>query len=280
MIRVCCVEIPDKRFPDGTSAIKMPNEVIDAVVNSDDVTVEWLYENDAELLNLIYIRGWLRDNVPEAKVTLIMPYIPNARNDRTPNDNDVHTLRYFCDVINSLDFIEVISSDAHSSVATALLNRAYEESSVCYIASVVAHIEHETGEPIAFFYPDEGSMKRYSNIWQKSFKDFKRPFSFGIKKRDWQSGQIEGLQLIAPEHVKDKHVLIIDDICSKGGTFFHATKALKEAGAKNVYLWVTHCENTILSGDLINLPEMTKVFTTDSIFTGKHDKIEAVQVFR
>lgn len=76
--------------------------------------------------------------------------------------------------------------------------------------------------------------------------------------------------------IQNSNVLIIDDICSKGGTFYHSAKKLKELGAKNIYLYISHCENTILQGDLLTSGLIERVFTTDSIFTRKHEKIEVM----
>ncbi|MBL4931955.1 hypothetical protein JK634_09070 [Clostridium sp. YIM B02565] len=39
--------------------------------------------------------------------------------------------------------------------------------------------------------------------------------------------------------------IILVDLCSKGGTFMLTEEKLKEMGAKEIYLAVTHCENTI-----------------------------------
>ena len=68
-----------------------------------------------------------------------------------------------------------------------------------------------------------------------------------------------------PELVKDRKVMIVDDSCSRGGTFFHSAKALKEAGAKEIALYVSLCENTILEGEIFNCGLIDKVFTTPSL---------------
>jgi ribose-phosphate pyrophosphokinase len=41
---------------------------------------------------------------------------------------------------------------------------------------------------------------------------------------------------------------------------------LKEAGANNIYLYITHCETTIFDGEMINSGLITGIYTTDSIF--------------
>ena len=75
---------------------------------------------------------------------------------------------------------------------------------------------------------------------------------------------------------------IVDDICSKGGTFYHSALKLKEFGATNIYLYVTHCENSIYDGELLkNNGLIEKIYTTDSILTNTESpKIELVEEFR
>ena len=104
------------------------------------------------------------------------------------------------------------------------------------------------------------------------------PYTFGIKKRDWKTGQILGLDVAGEvKSIAGKDILIIDDICSRGGTFLHSAKKLKELGANDIYLYVSHCENTILEGELLNGDLIKKVYTTDSIFTKSHEKIEVLK---
>jgi ribose-phosphate pyrophosphokinase len=117
-----------------------------------------------------------------------------------------------------------------------------------------------------YCYPDEGAMKKYS-------EQIDGEYVFGIKHRDWRTGKIESLQLNNTDAVNGKDVLIIDDICSRGGTFILTAQALKDAGAANVILYVTHCENTILEGEIPNSDLISRVFTTGSIYRGNHEKI-------
>lgn len=62
-------------------------------------------------------------------------------------------------------------------------------------------------------------------------------------------------------------VLIVVDICSRGGTFFHAAKALKAAGAKSVSLYVTHLERTVILDETASTDGLVDhIYTTKSIF--------------
>ena len=255
--------IEQNHFPDGTLHINMPPNYFDYD------TIVWDYENDAELFTLICVKGHFED----LPVMLDMPYIPHARMDRVQKLEDVFTLKYFCKVINDLHFDKVIVRDAHSNVSLALLDRVMDLDPIGEIKETIDRVSYyEKEEPILFF-PDEGAMKRYSN-------DLNLPYAFGIKKRDWSTGKILGLQLMNGELVKDKTVLIVDDICSRGGTFYHAANALKEAGAKNIYLYITHAEHTMVEGDMYNQDVVKKIFTTDSIFKPEWDIRRKVEIVR
>ena len=74
----------------------------------------------------------------------------------------------------------------------------------------------------------------------------------------------------------DRNILIVDDICSRGGTFTRAAELLKNAGAKEIFLYVSHCEATIFRGNILTDGLISHVFTTDGIFRGKHDKVTVV----
>ena len=78
--------------------------------------ITWLYESDDELFSLICLTRNLQDN-GRTDIDLYMPYIPHARQDRVHDFRDVFTLKYFCEIINSLNFTTVIVLDPHSDVS-------------------------------------------------------------------------------------------------------------------------------------------------------------------
>lgn len=255
MISVNGVNVQPNHFPDGTLLLKISNDIINHYNVCKYICVEWQYESDTELFTLICVKRYLDEHTLNAHILLKLPYIPHARQDRVKNIEDVFTLKYFCEVINSLNFTAVYVRDAHSNVSLALLNNVIQEDITHYVHNAI-----EMSDAEVLFFPDEGAMKRYSG-------DFQISYAFGMKKRDWETGQILGLDIINAEAVKDKNILIVDDICSKGGTFYHAAKALKAAGAKSVSLYITHCEGTITTGDLAASDGLVDhVYTTKSIF--------------
>lgn len=269
MIKINNEIIKPEYFPDGTMKLNIAFFLFD-----DFIKIKWYYDSENELLQLFYIVNHIRNINPDIKICLIMPYIPNARFDRTVEVDEVFTLKFFANIINFLNFDSVEVLDPHSHVSEALFDRLSIQSPDIYIKKIFKKLPDDT----ILFFPDEGSVKRYSDL-----PKYCGPYAFGIKRRNWLTGAIEGLDVVGDiEKIKGRNILIVDDICSKGGTFYHSALKLKELGATNIYLYVTHCENSIYDGELLkNNGLIEKIYTTDSILTNTESpKIELVEEFR
>jgi ribose-phosphate pyrophosphokinase len=271
MIKINNQNYEIKKFPDGT--LNMTNCRFPTQADIRPITIIWTFEHIEEQIVLYNLVKHLKNISGTSRIILILPYVPNARMDRVKDPySEVPTLKYFCEFINNLYFYRVIVCDVHSPVTMTLLDRAIDVGCIDYVESVIEEIN-----PDFIFFPDHGAYDRY-----KDEINMRTPF-FGEKLRDWSTGHITGLEVrnpysIPPEEYKDKSILIIDDICSYGGTFFHSAAALKDMGFGDIYLYVTHCENSILEGQAISNPELIKhIYTTSSIFTGKHERITVLE---
>lgn len=262
MLRINGHLVDVRHYPDGAPLLQLPFPQCPSSGNVAEI--DWRFENNEELAVLIFITRHLQRL--DYEVHLFMPYIPNARMDRVKDSEDVFTLKYFAEVINFLNFKTVTVLDPHSSVSTALIDRLQVVTPEKYVMQAVDKI----GEQPVFYYPDEGAMKRYSTLLEG-------PYLFGVKTRDWKKGEIKTLETIGElELIKDNTILIVDDISSKGGTFYYAAKQLKKLGAGKIYLFVTHCENTIRKGNILTTDYIEKVFTTNSIYALDEEKVEVI----
>ena len=292
MITLNDVKLTQNHFPDG-SLMMLDFPALEVV---EDNRVVWFYENDSELFTLYCVVRHIRNIKPDAKISLSLPYIPHARMDRTKHDSEVFTLKYFAEVINSLNFQTVTVLDPHSNVSTALLNNVRVESVEPYIKEAIDDVEgvfidggEKFGGSTVIYFPDEGAMKRYKDL--KVFGN--RPMIYGKKDRDWATGQIKGLKICDRDGIEltslkeyEKNgfitVLMIDDIVAYGGTLAYSGAKLKELGATEVYAYATHTENSVLNEErgtlLKKLVDGTvgELYTTDSIYTGNDSRITVV----
>ena len=269
MIRIGDKVIEFGKFADGTCHVNID---CSNFVSTQTEPIVWLYDNDAEWMQLWFLVQHFRDHEGFRR-TLLMPFLPNARQDRVVNDDDVFTLKYFSQMVNALHFDRVETFDVHSDVSSALINHIHVLSPVPVVEKVLKQI------PDAILaFPDEGAMQRYRG-------QFPIPTIYGIKSRNWQTQKVEELILCgATDKIKNKDILIIDDICGKGSTIYYMAKQLKEQGARNIYVYVSHCENTVLKPcikgkSLMDYDLITKMFTTNSIYRSEHPKIEVIHNF-
>ena len=265
MILINGREIAFTQFPDGTASFRFDPDSENWYDTS--TAIVWKYDGDQECIQMWYLVNHIRSIIgQDVFIHLVMPYIPNARMDRVKKSDEVFTLKWFADFINALKPDEVAVLDPHSNVAPALINNIRVVQPVKYIRKVLSAIADDN---LLLCYPDEGAAKRYSDLMS-------REYVFGIKHRDWRTGKIEGLELANSEKVSGRNVLIVDDICSRGGTFTHTAKALRGVGAKDIFLYVTHCENTIKDGSIFTDGLIRHVFTTDSIYRGNSDMVTVI----
>lgn len=240
------------KFPDGTFNINVKSNY-----KYDNIIIRFSFSDFDELLILYFLKKHF-DNL-NIKSTLDIKYFPFARMDRTYDSSEVFTLKYFCDFINSLNFDNVIVMDVHSNVTTALLNHVSERP--------LLELNKLINQYNNIYFPDEGAQKRYSKVLDLSGKYVYT----GMKKRNWGTGAIEGLEVFTTLETTNKEsILMIDDICSYGGTFFFSADKLKKLGFNTIDAYCTHSEKVVDSPDskiqlafrngLIN-----KLYTTDTL---------------
>lgn len=208
-------------FPDKTSQVwKIPEETL----HQPFFYIEWEFESESEIMHVAQIVDLVRAFGSE--IILDMRYLPYARQDKAVSNETTFALRTFCNLINSLCLDQVRCFDPHSKVADQWLRNflpTYPFEKIKTIAGLV--------EADMIFYPDHGAMTKYS-------KEVGLSFISGDKKRDPSSGQITGYRL---DGLPQSHrILIVDDICDGGATFVLAAQALKEHGAREIHLYVSH----------------------------------------
>lgn len=267
MLQLNGTTIPLKHFTDGTLDLHI---AIPRDAQSEKGTViTWRYENDVETVALVYMTRHLQEHGIR-DIDLVMPYIPNARMDRVKKDSDVFSLKYFAELINGLHFRSVHVLDPHSAVSAALINRIVINDAHENILETIRRINDEN---LILFFPDEGAMKRYSEMCDLRYV-------YGEKNRDWETREIRGLTVRGDiEIIAGTSVLMVDDICSSGRTLLHGAKKLKALGADKIYLYVSHCENIVADSELLHSELVEKVYTTGSFLNFTHPRFEILEAY-
>ena len=261
MIKINSFNAEVIQFPNGERGYNFP------VTNTDIVSLYFKYEDDKDIFSLICAADTIYQNNKYAKIILVMPYIPYSRMDRTKRLDSAFTLKSFANIVNKIvkpDYIKCL--DAHSDVSLALFD--------CYVYNYKPQIKFINGKydryTTLIVYPDGNAAKKYKE-YLSEFKSISL-----LKDRDFESGQIaasviaDSADLVNADTTKFKNVVIVDDLCSKGGTFLRAAENIRKllkSEDVNIDLVVAHCEYNIFNGQLLSegSPLNGKVYTSNSI---------------
>lgn len=237
----------------------------------NELTICWQYENDQELFLLTLLKKSLFKNIAN-KITLLLPYIPYARMDRVETSTDILSLKIFAEQINSLNFDKVVVIDAHSDVSLALIDNVLCRYPQVELIENLIKSARLNKDEILLVYPDGSASKKYA----KKLIGLGIPFVDCTKQRDFKTGKIKSLHVNMTNDVLHlyqsdnfKHIIIVDDICSRGGTFVAAKhelmKVLPNINENNYYLIVSHVEPVIFDDSSSMKKEFKYVYTTDSL---------------
>lgn len=193
-----------------------------------------LPDSDA-VMSLLLTTDALRRAYPGTPITLDLPYVPYARQDRVANEGESLSAKVFCNLINAQGFDRVIVQDPHSDVVPALLDRVVIDDPLPALRRALKDI----GERVALVAPDAGARKRV----MKLAKELELDVVFADKKRNTLDGKITGTEVQGELPVCP--LLVVDDICDGGRTFTELASALgskqeSQGFSRPFYLYVTH----------------------------------------
>lgn len=199
------------------------------------------------------------------RIHAFIPYFPGARQDRVTNPGEPLTVSVYASLINALNLSQVFIYDPHSDVTMAVLNNGLKLNNHNFIRKVIADIncvvnqDYNVPGNVTLISPDAGSSKKIHDLVEAlgETKIVKCD-----KIRNTKTGELTGFEVFADD-LQGATCLIVDDICDGGGTFLGIAEQLREKGAGDLFLAVSH---GIFSKGFSDLNKAFKqVYTTNSI---------------
>ena len=257
------------QFSDGELSI-----AFDENIRNEDVFIIQSTNPPAEnILELMLILDAAK-RASANKVIAVIPYFGYGRQDRKDRPRVPISSRVILDMATGLGIDRIVSMDLHSSQIQGFVNVPFDHlySRMALFKELKKlNLNEETGVVLA---PDVGSAKM-SQAYAKSLG-----ISFAlIDKRRPKPNQTEIANLVGD--LKNKEVLIIDDMIDTAGTICNAAAAAMDNGAISVTAIATH---PVLSGPAIERlsnSKITKVIVCDTIEMTedkKFDKLEVISV--
>lgn len=256
-------------FSDGEISVSIKESVRGSDVFVVQSTSTPVNDNMMELL--IMIDAFKRASA--GRITAVIPYMGYARQDRKAKARDPISAKLVADLLTVAGADRILSMDLHCAQIQGFFN---------------IPVDHLLGVPILVPYfiekfkdirdntvvvsPDLGSVTRARNFAAR----FDAPLAI-VDKRRQKANVCEVMNIIGD--VKDKDVILVDDMIDTAGTLCNAAKAIMEkGGAKSVTACATH---GVLSGPAIQRIQdsvIKEVVLLDTIALPEEKRIDKITV--
>lgn len=221
-------------FSGGELQVRILNEI-----DTERVVLTWKPVDASEITVLLLALSALK-HMGINDIDLDILYLPYARQDRVCAPGEANSLEVICDILNTLDVTVIRLWDVHNKEKTLelLAHSLIVHVDAYHIFDRFKILEGFYSYNLVICAPDDGAYERASDVANQHTR--KTPIVLH-KLRDPNTGKITDMKF--DEHnrsIQGRDVLIIDDICDAGTTFLQAAELLKENGAQDLYLYVTH----------------------------------------
>ena len=255
-------------FPDGELYVQIQENVR----GRDVFVVQSVANNPNDYLMELLIMIDALKRASAKSIVAVIPYFGYARQDRKDKPRVPITAKLVADLLATAGATRVLTMDLHAGQIQGFfdvpVDNLYGRPN---LANRVADLDLKKLVVVA---PDLGAIK----IARAYANHLKADFAV-IDKRRVSSEKVEISSIIGD--VKGREVLLVDDMCSTGGTLIQAALACKGAGAERLFVAFTH--GLLVDGAIekFSASPIEKVFVSDTVALSaekRHKKIEQVTV--
>ncbi|MCD6487950.1 MAG: ribose-phosphate diphosphokinase [Desulfurococcales archaeon] len=243
-----------KKFPDGETYIRVHSDISGKRV----IYVNSLQRGPNELIiETLYTLDTLKD-LGASEIHAVIPYMAYARQDERFNPGEVVSILSLAKLFKALDLDGIYTIDMHLHRITkpekVFGSKFYNLTGVRELAKYVK--KHHSIENTVVIGPDEEAEQ-----WAKTMAEELGGLEYSILEKKRLTAEEVVIEAKGVD-VRDKNVVIVDDIISTGGTIVESIKALRKLGAKDIIVTTVH---PILVGRA--LPKLLRLGLKDLVGT-------------
>ncbi len=258
------------KFSDGEISISIGESVRGSDVFIVQSTGDPVNDNLMELL--IMIDAMKRASA--GRITAVMPYFGYARQDRKAKARDPISAKLVADLITAAGADRVLTMDLHASQIQGFFNIPVDHLLGAPILANYFKENYDDCSDYVVVSPDMGAIKRARNF--AHYIETESQIAI-VDKRRPKANVSEVMNIIGD--VKDKKVVLVDELIDTAGTLCNAAKAIIEVGGA---LEVTACAtHGVLSGpalERLSESPINKVVLLDTILLPEKKLIDKMMV--
>ena len=256
------------KFSDGEVSVN----IYETVRGSDVFVIQSTSEpvNDYLMELLIMIDAFKRASA--GRITAVIPYMGYARQDRKAKARDPISAKLVADLIAAAGANRVLTIDLHAPQIQGFFNIPVDHLlGVPVLSTYYAKKFGRNREDVVIVSPDLGSVTRARNFAQR----LNAPIAI-IDKRRPKANVSEVMNIIGD--VKDKNVILVDDMIDTAGTITNGAKALIDHGAREVFACCTHGVLSGLAIERIEQSPISELVVLDTIAIPQEKRIDKIKV--
>ncbi len=262
-INLCAAELTT--FPDGETFVQIQENIRGRDIFIVQPTCPPTNQNLMELL--IMVDAVRRASA--ARITAVLPFFGYARQDRKDRPRVPITAKLVANLLAASGVNRVLTVDLHAGQIQGFFDIPVDH---LYAGPVLIKAIKERNIPdLVVVSPDVGGIKM-THAYAKALK---APMAIVAKNRV-SADEVEALNVIGD--VKDKNVLLVDDLTETAGTLTAAADLLMKHGAKNIYAGVSHGVLGEKGRSRIAKSPIIELFATNSVPQAHGDKVTALDI--
>ena len=253
------------KFSDGEFAVSYEQ----SIRGRDVFLVQSTFPTSDNLMELLLMIDAAK-RASAKSINAVVPYFGWARQDRKDRPRVSIGAKLVADLLSVAGIDRLITMDLHADQIQGFFNVPVDH---LYASSVLLpYLQSLKMEEMVIASPDIGGSKR-ANTYAKYLGV---PLVLCNKTRA-RANVVSSMQIIGD--VKDKNVIIIDDMVDTAGTITMAADIMKQAGAKTVRAIASHCVMSGPASERVENSTLEEIIFTDSIpYNGKCTKIKQLSV--
>ncbi len=213
--------------------------------------------NDNIMEQLITIDALRRASA--RRITAVMPFYGYSRQDKKVLPREPITARLVGDLFMTAGADRLVSVDLHTGQLQGFIQKPFDH--LTAIPMIADYVSQQIDGRIAVLSPDAGGVKR-AERYARRLGDASVAFIY--KRRDPSEHNVSQALSMAGR-VKDKHVVIVDDMIDTAGTVCNAAEMMREYGALSVRIAATHAILSDPAIDRIKNAPIEEVIITNTL---------------
>ena len=239
------------RFSDGEFAVSYE----ESIRGRDVFLVQSTFPNSDNLMELLLMIDAAK-RASAKRINAVIPYFGWARQDRKDKPRVSIGAKLVADLLSVAGVDRVITMDLHADQIQGFFNVPVDH---LYASGVILpYLQSLNLENLVIASPDVGGSKR-ANTYAKYLGC---PLVLCNKTRA-RANVVSSMQIIGD--VKDKNVVVIDDMVDTAGTITKAADIMKAAGARSVRACASHCVMSGPASERVQESALEEIVFTDSI---------------